>query len=291
VSLPTASVIAAYPWLADRFELAKEQDGSRFVTARCPLHEGFALRLWLGLDGQLLFGCYAGCTTEGSPTGKLEILRAVGASWKMCYPEKQDWKAVRAEITARYPYYDENKKLLYETIRLEPGRGGRDKDFRQRRPVGGKGWEWNLDGARRVLYRLPDLIAPEARGKAVVVVAGEKDADSLARTGVLGTTNVCGERADWIDEYSAVLAGRDVIVVEDRDAPGRRHANEAVGSILGAGPKSLRRCALPEKDTTAFLTALRIHGVTAPDELRQALQLAMQGSPKWQAATTLTRTT
>lgn len=275
------SVLAAYPWIADKFDLAKEQDGSRFVTAFCPLHKGYALRLWLGTQGQLLFGCYAGCTTDGSSVGKLEILRAVGANWKMCYPGDQDWKEVKQEITARYPYFDENKVLLYETIRLEPGKKGKDKDFRQRRPIGKGQWKWDLTGVRRVLYKLPELIDPANAGRAVFVVAGEKDVDNLHKIGVLATTNVCGERSPWEDSFSLVLAGRDVIVIEDNDTPGRRHGNEAAGSLMRFGVRSLRLCGLPQKDSTAFLNAMRFDGINDPAQLRQALALAVGGAAKW----------
>jgi putative DNA primase/helicase len=285
-------VLDSYPWVADAFEIAKDQDGSRFLIAYCPIrkHEnGATFKLWLGLDGQLIFGCHGGCTRD-TGEGKLEVLRAVGRGWKDCYPQNQDWKAVKQLIVSRYPYLDERGKLLYETMRLEPGRGGKDKEFRQRRPAERGQWVWNLDGVRRVLYRLPELVDPGNAGRTVFVVAGEKDADTLGRIGVLATTNVCGERAEWLDEYSLVLAGRDVVVVEDDDGPGRRHANEVAGSLLKAGVNSLRRCALPEKDATAFLTALRMAGIDDPGELKQGLQLAVREAPKWRSHHSLTRT-
>jgi putative DNA primase/helicase len=208
-------VLAAYPWVEDAFTPNEKQDGSRFYTVYCPVRQhsnGATFRLWLGTDGQLIFGCYGGCTDDNG-RGKLEALRAVGKGWKDCYPQNQDWRAVKPTIVARYPYFDERGKLLYETIRLEPGRGGKDKDFRQRRPVERGQWKWDLDGVRRVLYRLPELIDPKNARRPVYVVAGEKDAESLRNIGLLGTTNVCGERSPWTDDYSAVLAGRDVTVI------------------------------------------------------------------------------
>lgn len=277
------AVLDAYPWVSERFELVGAQ--GVFLRAFCPLkchRSGPTLKLWVGTSGQLLFGCYAGCTEEGA--GKLEILRAVGMGWKDCFPAQTDWKKVRQDITARYRYRDEAGVLLYETVRLEPGRGGRDKDFRQRRPGDGGKWEWSLGDARRVLYQLPELLDPANHGRAVLVVAGEKDADSLARIGVLATTNVCGESSPWLDEYSQTLAGRDVIVVEDRDSAGRRHANEVVGSLLANDVGSVRRCVLPEKDATAFLSRLRMDGVTDAGELKRRLWAALQVARRWQPA-------
>lgn len=285
-------VLEAYPWVQEKFELATEQPGGHYIAAHCPLknhRSGPVFRLWLGTSGQLLFGCWAGCTpmgTSGPAAGtnggsKVEVLRAIGMSWKDFFPENQNWKEVRGTITAHYPYFDEQGVLLYETIRLEPGRGGRDKDFRQRRKVKGGQWKWDLEGVRRVLYRLPELVSQETRHRAVFVVAGEKDCDNLGRIGILATTNVCGERSPWLDEYSQTLRGREVIVIEDRDSAGKQHAHEVVGSLLAAGAKSLRRAALPEKDATAYLASLYKAGVEDSAELRQAIQLALHDVPKW----------
>lgn len=270
-------VLSAYPWVAEAFAVASEEAGGAFVNAACPLgpHGSARVRFWLGDgDGRLMFGCYAGC-------GKLEILRAVGRGWKDCYPGGTDWKAVRQEVAARYPYRDEAGVLLYETVRLEPGRAGRDKDFRQRRPVGG-GWEWSLGDVRRVLYRLPDLVAADP-ARLVVVCEGEKDVESLAAIGVLGTTNVCGARSEWLEEYSAALAGRAVVVIEDADGAGRRHANEVVGSLTNHA-RAVRRVRLPAKDATAFLNGLRADGVSDAAVLKRQLWAAFRAAPQWTAA-------
>src|SRR5262249_13880033 len=51
-------------------------------------------------------------------------------------------------IVAKYPYHDENGHVAFWVVRFDP------KDFRQQRPDG----TWNLDGVRRVLYRLPEVL-------------------------------------------------------------------------------------------------------------------------------------
>ncbi len=55
-------------------------------------------------------------------------------------------------IVATYRYTDESGNLLFQVVRNEP------KDFRQHRPNGNGGWIWILEGVRRVLYRLPEVI-------------------------------------------------------------------------------------------------------------------------------------
>jgi len=57
------------------------------------------------------------------------------------------------KIAKAFDYLDELGVLLYQCVRYEP------KDFSQRRPDGNGGWIDNLDGVRRVLYRLPEIIA------------------------------------------------------------------------------------------------------------------------------------
>jgi hypothetical protein len=63
---------------------------------------------------------------------------------------------------------DEDGVLLYQVCRFEP------KTFRQRRPDGNGGWKWNLNGTRRVLYRLREVL----EAPIVFVVEGEKDVET-----------------------------------------------------------------------------------------------------------------
>lgn len=274
------TVLEAYPALEDRFCGVREEQSGAYCSSDCPLcnHTTARMRFWLGDDGRLMFGCWANCN-------KLEILRAVGWSWKDTFPEGADLKRITQAVTERYPYRDESGVLLYETVRLEPGRGGRDKDFYQRRPDPLKSGRWvnSLGDVRRVLYRLPELNAADPE-QPVYVVAGEKDANALAALGMVATTNVCGERAEWLDTYSAALAGRNVVVIEDADAVGKRHANETCGSLLET-VHSLRRTRLPAKDATAYLNGLRRAGVTDRAALRVGILAALEEAKTWRTVT------
>lgn len=273
-------VLDCYPWLPDRFSDVREESGGVYCTAECPLkcHRHARMRFWVGEAGNLLLTCYAGCN-------KLEALRAVGAGWKDCWPGEKLPDRPKQEVVAKYPYRDEKGVLLYETLRLEPGTRGRDKDFRQRRParageVTQGRWVWNLDGVRRVLYRLPELLRADPM-ETVFVVAGEKDTDSLAGIGLVATTNVCGERSPWLAEYSRALTGRFVCVIPDADSAGARHADEIVGSLLRHHVSSVRVAGLPDKDATAFLNGLRRSGVSDPGDLREEFWSAVAGCPAW----------
>jgi hypothetical protein len=135
-----------------------------------------------------------------------------------------------------YDYTDANGRLLFQVVRFEP------KSFSQRRP-NGDGWTWNLDGVTRVLYQLPNVLAVASAGWRVYVVEGEKDADALDAMGLLGTTSPHGA-GKWRAEYAEALTGADVVIVPDRDEPGRRHALDIARSSHGKA-KTVRVLELP----------------------------------------------
>ena len=96
-------------------------------------------------------------------------------------------------IADTYDYTDEDGNFLFQVVRYDP------KDFKQRH-IGGKGgWIWNLNGVRRVLYRLPELMAADP-AKPVFIVEGEKDANRLIQQGLIATTNPMGA-GKWLPEY------------------------------------------------------------------------------------------
>jgi hypothetical protein len=117
---------------------------------------------------------------------------------------------------------------------------------------------------RRVLYRLPELLA-STRG--IVVVEGEKDADRLASLGIVATCNV-GGAGKWRAEYADALRGRTVVIIPDNDEPGRRHADDVAQQLSGSAEvRILELPGLPDKgDVSDWLDA----GHSA-DELRAAL--------------------
>ena len=207
-----------------------------------------------------------------------------------------------SRIVAAYNYTDAEGNLLYQTVRFEP------KTFRQRRPRGGPtaismppqaaaipaglptapppkaagntaggptAWIWNLDGVRRVPYRLPEVIAADT----VFVVEGEKDADRLAglfaeeypacgppppgaakacpglRSGgganlgtrprrLAATTNSEGA-GKWRDALSPYFIDKNVVILPDNDEPGRNHARDVAAKVKAAGAASVKIAELP----------------------------------------------
>ena len=104
------------------------------------------------------------------------------------------------------------------------------KDFRQRRPKSGGGWDWSVKAVRVVPYRLPQLLAEPTRS--VMVVEGEKDAENLAGIGVLATCNA-GGAGKWTAAHAAFLRDRRVFVLADHDEAGRNHAQQVALTLRG----------------------------------------------------------
>lgn len=139
-------------------------------------------------------------------------------------------------VVAEYHYQDEDGHPLFDVLRYEP------KDFRQRRLNDKGGWIWNLEGVRRVLYRLPELIAADPK-KPVFIAEGEADVDRLRLLELIATTNP-GGAGKWSPEYSGSLENRHTVVLADNDDPGRKHAEQVAQSVHGIA-KSVRVLELP----------------------------------------------
>src|SRR5262249_54330013 len=117
-------------------------------------------------------------------------------------------------VLATYPYTDENNVLLFEVVRFDTADS--NERFRQRRPDGKGGWIGNLRGARRVLFRLPELIAAVKAGARIILPEGEKDVLAAVQLGYAATT-MCGGVGKWRKEYTEALAGADVVIIADND--------------------------------------------------------------------------
>lgn len=216
---------------------ALERHGQRVTgngrqrSAQCPAHEDRSPSLSV-TDGEsrVLVRCHAGCDTD-------DVLATLGLTRADLFNEAQQrrsgeddwapWQRDRCDCkpVARYSYVDENGELLFQVVR------GEHKEFSQRcpDPSSRSGWRWSLGGTRRILYHLPQLLA--APDSACIFVAeGEKDVHALEAAGEVATCPPMGA-GKWRPEYAEALTGRDVLIVADRDEPGRDHAWDVLTSI------------------------------------------------------------
>ena len=201
-----------------RFETVKKA-GNQFMV-RCPAHadQGPSLAIKDGREGILLH-CHAGCSTEN-------VLSALNLTAPDLFPDKISSTSTSRTIIATYDYQDEDSRMLFQVLRYSP------KGFAQRRP-NGQDWIYNLQGVRRVLYRLPELLGQ----KAILWVEGEKDADAAWKIGIPATCK-SGGAGGWEQSYVEQLKRQGVerlAIIPDNDAAGREHAATVARACHEAG--------------------------------------------------------
>jgi AAA domain/CHC2 zinc finger len=222
-------------------------------TARCPFHGDRTASLSVNLD-KGVWNCHA-CNIGGGIfdfESQMFSTRTIEERWEAIYkitgatpPAKNGKFVAKGPVVATYQYTDVSGKLLFEKRRHEP------KCFTQRAPWPNGGWKYSLDGVKRVLYRLPELItAPMA-----FIVEGEKDADNIAALNlewsghkVAATCNFDGA-GKWSDKYSPFFTGKFVAIFPDNDEPGRAHAQTVAASVFkfAEAVKVINLSGLPEK--------------------------------------------
>jgi hypothetical protein len=237
------------------------KSGKRFTNA-CPRTIHGEKHLCVEIDVvQQLFHCHD-CGVGGTIIDWLMIENKQTAAQVMkslasAAPEAANVSSVATKVSAIYDYLNESREMVYQIVRYEP------KTFRQRHSDGRGGWIWSMDGVTRVLYNLPDVLA----SRAVVICEGEKDCLTAGRFGLVATCNV-GGAGKWLEAYSTVLTGKDIIIFPDNDTAGRKHAEDVLRSVSDvANSVKVVVIPAPHKDLTEFVDSFpgqeqAIHALT-----------------------------
>ena len=146
----------------------------------------------------------------------------------------------------RYSYEDLDGELVHFVSRFEHAEKG--KEFMQGTPAG-----WGLRNTIPILYRQKDWI----NSSYVVVVEGEKDADTLIdKLGVAATTN-CGGADKWRPEYAESFKGKDVFICRDNDDAGAAHALRVSRELKSAAERIVVICPStePKGDVTDWVSS------------------------------------
>jgi hypothetical protein len=247
--------------LAQRLEAKRTANG---WEARCPAHEDkrASLSIAPAQDGSVLLHCHAGCATQA-------VVSAIGIEMSDLFPPRSN--SSKPQMIASYPYTDENGTLLFEVCRFDP------KDFRQRAPDGKCGWIWSTKGVRRVPFHLAKVLEAVKDGRPIFLAEGEKDVLAIEAAGFAATCNP-GGAGKWLEEFSPHFKGAEVVIIADKDEPGRKHAANVAEKLKGAAA-SIKVIELPDlngktvKDAADFFAA----GGEAIDLDTQASQ-----APEWE---------
>ena len=250
-------------------------------SANCPYHDDGtkSLSVKFGRDRQLLLKCHSdkGCSFE-------DIVRSLGRPLKDFFFSDGDDDSGNHPPTDRlesiYDYVDEKGKTLYQTMRFIP------KRFLFRRPDPDGGWIMNLEGVRRVPFRLNEIVAaPSDRG--ILVFEGEKKVECAESLGLLATCNAGGSER-WLLEWAPIFKGRPVYIFPDHDERGWRHANTVAKCLVGAA-RPLRIVELPGMHLRDDFIDWRRRYERANDDanasvVREAVIEAAINSPHYDAA-------
>lgn len=233
--------------VADRGLTVRNRHG--YFMVECPTHPDREPSLSVRpIAGKVWLTCWAGCAKE-------DVRDALNLSLSDLFDEKADRpRLARAVVVAEYDYTDEHGELLFVQERRFP------KGFMPKRPDGKGRWIYNLDGVRRVLYRLPAVLAAVAEGRTVWVVEGEKDVHAIERAGEVATCNPGGSGMGWHSTYGDALKGADVVIVADRDDKGRAHARKVLADLESKARSVILVEAATGKDATDHFAAG--HGIT-----------------------------
>lgn len=195
--------------------------------AVCPSHEDreASLQVTEREDGSLGVYCHAGCDTTN-------VMKSLGLGMSDLFPNARRHDQLPEAV---YAYADEFRDVLFEAVRM-PGKRFMQRHYDPDHPdAKDDGYVYNLEGVRRVVFRLPELIEAIKENRTIYIVEGEKDALRLAQEGYFATCNPMGA-GKWRDEYTSCFVGaKQVIIIQDRDEPGRRHAKRVREALEALG--------------------------------------------------------
>ena len=267
-----------------------------FMT-RCPSHDDKHQSLALAEgDGRIVLNCFAGCTADA-------VISKVGLRWSDLFdkgitkPSRQSLgerygrpvggypagyaPAPDRQIQQIYRYENEKGELLYENVRYFP------KDFRQRHFDARGAAVWNLEGVRKVPYRLPQLLACIRQVADIFLCEGEKDTDAVRELG-LTATNL----KNWEEGFNVFVRDAHVIILQDHDMPGVQHAEKAARIISQAAASVKILDVFAEREMAEkqgpdisdwIRTGVQDEGLTR-EELAERLAAIVERTPVWKDA-------
>lgn len=262
--------------------------------ARCPAHDDRSpsLSIGAGADGRVLLHCFAGCSADA-------VCGAIGLEPRDLFVPRAASNGTHSRARTGYPTAEAAVTALrakhgspagiWRYTNVDGREVGLAVRFDDSQAPGGKivlpvslhcnEWRMRAMPAPRPLYRLPEL----ASAGVIVVCEGEKATDAAAALGFIATTSPGGclaaGKADW-----SPLAGREVVLVPDNDAPGHEYIDRVQTELARLSPPpSIRAVALPgvpeSGDMVEFIEARSGDVEVARRDLQTLIDEAAQLAP------------
>jgi len=248
--------------------------GENRYESRCPGHDGQRHNLTIarGEDGRALIRCHAhGCAPEA-------VLTPIGLQARDLFPQLHNrdggtisngkrtpktYPTAEAAIaafrlgepTATWTYHASDGSEVLKVARFTP------KTFRPFHAVA-DGWRWGDPPGPLPLYGLPELKVASR----VFLAEGEGCAEEICGWGLPGSTSAHGARSAAKTDWTP-LAGKEVVILPDNDAPGQAYGAAVVKLLEPVSPqpviKIVRLPDLPEGgDVVDWARAMTSQGWT-----------------------------
>jgi len=167
--------------------------------------------------------------------------------------------------THSWNYCNENGQVVVKIYRYDPP-GGRKKykpfDVKQSRFVAPEGI--------RPLYNIPGILKSDK----VVLVEGEKCAESLIEKGITATTTMFGSNAPTDKTDWSHLKGKHIIIWPDNDEAGNKYAKNTEKKLSELGVASLITLSIPQDKPKGWDAADCIEeGIDVEKFLASAIQV------------------
>lgn len=200
--------------------ISLRRDGKLF-SGKCSFHDDStpSMKVFPQNNSWYCFGCHVGGDAINF------IMRLHGKNFKDACSHlgielESNQPARKQRVVETFTYTDGVN--TYYKDRLEPGKDGRSKEFRQ----------WSMkDGERQFVRGCEPMIYNGHlldTVKAVIFTEGEKKADLVNSWKIPGVMAVCldaGSGSPWKVEYTQLFAGKEkVVIIPDNDDPGEKYA-------------------------------------------------------------------
>ena len=194
--------------------------------ARCPCHNDrqASLSVGVGDGGNIVLHCFAGCDTS-------DIVKELGFTMRDLFVDLKP-----GDVFPSYSVPKEQETAHFEAEYIYPGGL---KKVKMRKADGGKYMYWmHREGdtwkkGRKEIE--PGLFtAGEVLRDPVYLVEGEKDVYTMLVMGFSAATLPDGANSKWCPEYAKALKGKNVLIIQDNDDPGREFSQRVAGGLSGS---------------------------------------------------------
>ncbi|HQJ40426.1 MAG TPA: CHC2 zinc finger domain-containing protein, partial [Exilispira sp.] len=237
------------------YKLDAKKIGKNYM-ALCPCHSDTdrSLSIFKGDNNKAVFHCFAGCKHSEIYNFLNENNNYIPTKENINIPKnninipkkerKYSLEFLKNNSTSLYVYTDENNKPVFLVRRYSTLQ--KTKNFAQYSFIDSSTLKLGLNNNKTFLYNLSDLISGIKEGRAIFVVEGEKDVETLKKLNLIGTTSpMGGGRSKWKEHFNQYFKDARVIILPDNDLTGKEHAENIIKNLTGIA-KEIKLINLPD---------------------------------------------